>query len=341
MLQFSADSAQNKLGRPAGAFRIDSNTAVQGMTVRIGAARVLAAFVAWATWGCSAAGDAGSPVSAGSGAVGAGGGAAGAAVGGAAGTGGATGGGGQAGTGQAGGQAGAPASGGASPGLATLGSLVILGDSISDGGGVSPFYYDLLHADLANRYGAIQYQNNAQGGSKTGALEGQIDALPGALPGPVAVCITSGGNDMKAELAAIVTNTDGPARAQMGANVATALEALLAPGRFGAGVDVHVFEANIYDASDGQGNFGTNGCAFGKGLPAIPSDGFYANWNGEISQQVSAKAQTLNDIHQLFWMHGFNHPPSWYASDCTHPSAAGHDQLRRQFYFEITGQALP
>ena len=225
--------------------------------------------------------------------------------------------------------------------LPTLGSLVVLGDSMSDGGGIGPFYYNLLQQDLKTKYGAINYKNNAQSGSKTSALSGQIKNLQATLPGPVAVCITSGGNDMKAELAAIVLGADGPARATMGANISAALDALLAPGRFGAGVAVHVFEANIYDASDGQGNFSANNCAFGKGLPAIPTGTFFANWNGEIAKQVGAKQQWVADIHGLFGNHGFNHPPSWYASDCTHPNTTGHDQLRRYFYFKITGQNLP
>src|SRR5438552_1099667 len=83
---------------------------------------------------------------------------------------------------------------GGSPGLATLGTLVVLGDSISDGGGQPPFYYELLKTDLITKYGQIAYHNNAQSGSKTDALVGQIKGLPGTLPGPVAVVITSGGN---------------------------------------------------------------------------------------------------------------------------------------------------
>src|SRR5688572_5272132 len=38
------------------------------------------------------------------------------------------------------------------PGLPDLGALVVLGDSISDGGGEGPFYYDLLLADLEAHY---------------------------------------------------------------------------------------------------------------------------------------------------------------------------------------------
>jgi lysophospholipase L1-like esterase len=280
--------------------------------------------------GGASGGSAGTGGAAGVGTGGGAGGGVGGAAGGGAGTGGVAG----SGTGGTG------ATGGAQ-GLADVGSLVVLGDSISDGGGQPPFYYDLLKADLQAKFGAINYKNNAQSGSKTGALEGQVKGLPGVLPGPVAVAITSGGNDMKDQLPAILTGTDGPARAQMGANISKALSLLLAPGRFGAGVDVHVYEANIYDASDGQGNFGSNGCAFGKGLPAVATDGFFASWNGEIQSQVGAKGQLLMDIHGAFGMHGFNHPPSWYASDCTHPNSTGHDKLRRYFYQQITGETLP
>lgn len=225
-------------------------------------------------------------------------------------------------------------------GLASLGALVILGDSMSDGGGQAPFYYDLLRQDLATLYGNVQYAHAAQSGSQTSALAKQIDSLPKSLPGPVAVCITSGGNDMKAALPLVLTGTDGAVRAQMGANIQTALSKLLAPGRFGPNVAVHVFEANIYDASDGKGDYGSHGCAFGKGVPATPTDGFFKAWNGEIAAQISAKGQALDDIHAAFYGHGYSGNPSWYWTDCTHPNALGHDQLRRQFYALITGKKL-
>lgn len=232
--------------------------------------------------------------------------------------------------------------GGAPPqGLTSLGALVVLGDSISDGGGQSPFYYDMLKNDLGSKYGNIAYHNKAQSGSKTGALVGQIDDLPGTLPGPVAVVITSGGNDMKAALLQIVTGTDGPAKAQMEANVAAALDTLTTPGRFGAGVEVHVFEGNIYDASDGKGDFGSHGCAFGQGMPTIATDPFFDAWNGVIATEIAGHGQVAADMHAHFYGHGYAGSPDWFASDCTHPNALGHDQLRRLFYSKITGEMLP
>lgn len=227
--------------------------------------------------------------------------------------------------------------------MPSLKSLVILGDSISDGGGQAPFYYDLLKADLTTKYGGpLSYHKTAQSGSKTGALLSQIDALPNTLPSPVAVCITSGGNDMKAVFAQIITGTDQAARATMGNNIQKALDELLKPGKFGAGVEVRVFEGNIYDASDGAGDFSVQGCPWApKGIPAMASDPFFTNWNEVIATRVTQHGQTLADMHAHFYGHGYNHPPSWYANDCTHPNATGHDQLRRLFYEKITGEALP
>ncbi len=287
-----------------------------------------------------AAGSAGAGGAAGGGAGGAAGAAASGGAAGAPGSGGSSGAGAAGGVGGSGGTGGAGGSGGAT-GLQSLGTLVVLGDSISDGGGNPPFYYNLLKQDLATRYGAVAYHNNAQSGSETSALVGQINGLPSTLPGPVAVCITSGGNDMKANLAQVILGADGPARTAMGNNVKAALDALTAPNHFGAGVEVHVYEGNIYDASDGQGNFSANNCAFGKGVPAIPTDSYFNNWNTVIQTQVTGHGQQYMDMHAYFQNHGFNHPPDWYASDCTHPSQLGHDQLRRFFYQRITGETLP
>ena len=180
--------------------------------------------------------------------------------------------------------------GGAPPqGLTSLGALVVLGDSISDGGGQSPFYYDMLKNDLGSKYGNIAYHN----------------------------------------------------KAQMEANVAAALDTLTTPGRFGAGVEVHVFEGNIYDASDGKGDFGSHGCAFGQGMLTIATDPFFDAWNGVIATEIAGHGQVAADMHAHFYGHGYAGSPDWFASDCTHPNALGHDQLRRLFYSKITGEMLP
>jgi lysophospholipase L1-like esterase len=221
--------------------------------------------------------------------------------------------------------------------MADVGTLVVLGDSIGDGGGQGPFYYQLLPDQLSAHYGkAVAYVNRAQSGSTTAALVGQVAGLDHALSGPVAVVITSGGNDMKDNLYQVLLGIDGPARAQMGANIEAALDALLEPGRFGAGVEVRAFYANIYDASDGQGNFADGGCVVSMNSPS-GSDLFFANWNGEIALRVDGAGQDVVDMHGAFYGHGFNHPPSWYAGDCTHPSSVGHAELAALFHQRISG----
>jgi len=231
--------------------------------------------------------------------------------------------------------------GGAPPpdpsGLPDLGSLVVLGDSISDGGGEGPFYYDELLTLLETFYGkTLTYVNHAKAGTTTLALEAQIAALPAELPGPVAVVITSGGNNMIYNSLQIMTGLDQLARDRMAGHIDGALGALLAPDRFGSGIAVHVFEANIYDASDGQGNFGSGGCAVIFNVPN-GSDPIFDSWNAVIADQVAGHGQTLIDIHTDFAGHGFNSPPSWYVPDCVHPNTTGHGMLTAAFATEITG----
>ncbi len=223
------------------------------------------------------------------------------------------------------------------PGLPDVGTLVVLGDSISDGGGQGPFYYDLLLDDLEAHYQrSITFERKAQAGTTTLFLAGQIAALPAELEGPVAVVITSGGNNMQYNVAQILTGLDQNARDRMGEHIDAALTELTSPDRFGAGVQVAVYEANVYDASDGEGNFGDSGCAMPLNAPD-GSAGFFADWNAVIAEQVLAHQQRLIDIHAHFAGHGFNMPPSWYAADCVHPNAVGHAAIRDLLFTAITG----
>ena len=221
--------------------------------------------------------------------------------------------------------------------------------------GVNGDNYSTITADEFNITSAASlsghlYQSEADVTSTTvsGATTPRIEvrvtpaaksrAIISSISGAV---ITSGGNDMKAALPQVILGTDGPVKAEVAANIDAALGELLAPGRFGPGVEVFVFEGNIYDASDGMGNFSEGKCAFGNGLPPIPTDAFFDAWNGVIADAVEARGEAAIDMHGYFYDHGYNNPPNWYASDCTHPSMLGHDQLRRLFYEAITGEALP
>ena len=61
---------------------------------------------------------------------------------------------------------------------------------------------------------------------------------------------------------------------------------------------------------------------------------------GAIEDVVTEHGQTVLDMHGHFYGHGFNGTENWYASDCTHPNATGHDQLHRLVYRTVTGEDL-
>ena len=246
---------------------------------------------------------------------------------------------------------------------AKLGTYIALGDSISDRGGVAPFFYDLLlknddaaypgwkGKDLTTRYPGIQYVHGAVAGAVTGPytdraagsapkLTDQIKKLGSAYPGDVLVTITIGGNDLNDHAGDAVTNVDGPDKTQFTANLQAVLAELSTPGRLGAG-KVYIVEANIYDASDGKGNWLTGGprCPPFNTGPKLDLQVFDA-WNGIINTAITATPNdTLLDIRKLFDGHGFNSADNWYFTDCIHPNAKGHHHLRREAWRAVTGEA--
>ena len=240
-------------------------------------------------------------------------------------------------------------------GLPDVATLVILGDSISDGGGQAPFYYDLLVAndgakypewagkDLKTRYGAsLQVVKHSKAGAVSSGLPGQVSGLPASLPGPVAVVITIGGNDMQANIVSILQGQDQAARDSFRGNIATAVGELTTPGRFGAGVDVHVYEADIYDPTDGSGDFSSCPVPLSF-VPKQPSDGFFGNWNAVVADEVPKHGMSVvPPLHDTFHTHGVIDPPAnWFHSDCIHPNAKGHNAIRRMFWKAITGEDGP
>jgi lysophospholipase L1-like esterase len=224
----------------------------------------------------------------------------------------------------------------AAPPLGSLGTLVVLGDSIGSGGGEAPFYPQVLRQSLEAKYGAIEFYNHASSGSTTAALIGQVNELPDTLPGPVAVVITSGANDLQAALPDVLAGNDANARATMSQNIGVALDALLAPNRFGNAVNVFVYEANIYDASDGSGDLGEL-CGYGD-IPPVPIGAILDAWNGAIQMPVQVRGQTLHDIRSLFQGHGLVSSVSWFV-DCGHPNSTGHAALASSFQSLIAGSA--
>lgn len=228
---------------------------------------------------------------------------------------------------------------------------VILGDSISDRGGEAPYFYDLLDKnddarwpgdagkDFATRYPGIQVQKKSRGGSTAANLGGQIDALPTRLDGPVLVTITIGGNDVQAALAKILTSgDDSKNRADFGEFLEESLGKLFTKDRFGPGVEVAVLMTNIYDPSDGTGNFtfasGSKcGGALGIWPASKPTAPLLEPWQ-KVMTDVAAKhpGTVVLDLHGKFAGHGVPGAETWFVKDCIHPNAVGHDAIRDLFW---------
>jgi lysophospholipase L1-like esterase len=240
----------------------------------------------------------------------------------------------------------------------------VLGDSISDNGGQGPFFYNLLHEnddttypawkghDLATRFPGIQYVHAAVAGSISGSyndqltagaplMSDQITGLGSSYPGDILITITIGGNDLNDHAGDAVLGLDAPEKMQFAANLKADLDALTAPGRLGTG-KLYILEADIYDSSDGQGDFT-------KGGPECPpynvagseDQTVFSDWNAIITQAITAHSgDYLYDIHTLFHGHGFNSSDNWYFSDCIHPNETGHNQLRAEAWRLITGEVI-
>lgn len=220
-------------------------------------------------------------------------------------------------------------------------SYVILGDSISDRGGSGPYFYDLLGEDLKSKLGDVQIVKNSRSGARSNGLPDQVSSLPEVLPGPVAVSVTIGGNDMQVAALEILNGRDEKARAVFTENVTKAYDELTREGRFGEGVKVTIFHATMYDPSDGEGNFAEAGCpGYLAALPKQPTRGFWDNWNNDAAATLAkyGDAVVTVDVRATFEGHGVGKlkaGESWFDPDCIHPNTTGHDELRKLFFGAI------
>lgn len=242
--------------------------------------------------------------------------------------------------------------GGGGGGTTTFKTHVILGDSISDKGGAGPFFYDLLDQnddakypdhtgkDFKTIYGAdLAVQKTSRGGATAANLGGQIAALPATLTGPVLVTITIGGNDVQAALPTILMGGDDTSkRNDFEMYLEDAFSELTKPDRFGAGVQVKVLVANVYDPSDGTGNFkfasGTKCPGALQFWPASkPTAPLLDPWE-KVMTDVAAKhpGVTVLNLREKFQGHGVPATDTWFFGDCIHPNAPGHNEIRDLFF---------
>lgn len=245
------------------------------------------------------------------------------------------------------------------PADAKVGTYIALGDSISDGGGAGPYFYDLLNADLAAKFPSLMFVHGAQlnaitdaysDGQPAGAptLKSQIAALGNNYPGDIVVTISIGGNDLNAHALQAISNTDASLRSELDAHLTAELGELSTAGRLGSG-KVYIVLANIYDFTDGQGDFATVGCGPGVNISATAVKTGFGNWNDVLATNAGKVGGALYDMYTDFTGHGYNNPDKsqlWYdaSSDqtvCLLPNAEGHDEIRRSIYRILTGETLP
>jgi lysophospholipase L1-like esterase len=251
------------------------------------------------------------------------------------------------------------------PGLmnAKFGTYIALGDSISDNGGTGPFFYELLLQnvsqypqyaghDLMTKYPGIMYVHGAVAGAITDSypnlsgaptLKNQVTQLGHSYPGDVLVTITIGGNDLNGHSFDAIQMKDGTDRMNFDQHLKDELGELTMPGRLGQG-HVYVILANIYDFSDGQGDFATIQCGPPFNIKASVDQMGFDNWNGIMQTDISAVGQTLYDMHADFMGHGYNNTNAdqvWYdMASCIHPNATGHNQIRKSIWKLITGESF-
>src|SRR5260370_1148055 len=125
--------------------------------------------------------------------------------------------------------------------------------------------------------------------------------------------------------------------------LAAALGELATPGRLGSG-KVYIVIANIYDFTDGQGDFATVMCGPGVNISPTATMTSFGAWNGVIKSNIDKVGGALYDMHADFTGHGYNNHDTtqvWYdTTSCIHPNAMGHDAIRRSIYIVVTGPTL-
>jgi lysophospholipase L1-like esterase len=246
---------------------------------------------------------------------------------------------------------------------AKFGTYISLGDSISAFIGEGPFFNNLLFQnddeaypewkgkDLSTRYPGIKYVKGARGGAQTGRhadqanaripiLEQQVTALERDYPGDVLVTITIGGNDLNAHAFDAARGQDQGFIDAMKGFLKQNLDELLTPGRLGKG-QVFIVEANIYDASDGEGNWRSGGnCGPRIDIGREFNAPAFERWNGAIADIVKSYGEknTLFDLHALFAGKGFNGEDFWFARDCIHANKKGNQAMRERIWQIVTGE---
>lgn len=244
--------------------------------------------------------------------------------------------------------------------------LLGLGDSVTAGFGASPgkSYFqrlannppdefpELHGCSLSAVYPKLTARNDAVSGSTSPQHLARILRLPVFNRDTLGlVVMTTGGNDLihdyghsAPQEAAMYGATVAQAQPWI-ANYAARLERMVRELRRRFPGGMHLFLANIYDPTDGDGTAGV------VGLPAWP-DGrrIHAAYNAAIEEVATRHPDvTLVDIQspllghgiycRQFWrrQHRPHDPTYWYDPNFEDPNDRGYDAIRRAFLSAMAG----
>lgn len=209
--------------------------------------------------------------------------------------------------------------------------------------------------DLATLYPGVQFRNLAESGATSGDAVNRVKgalsgSLPASVPGDVLVLINVGGNDFNDSVATMISTPVTQARAaELRANLAEII-ALLRE-RYddpAAGKRVEFLVDNIHDSTDGLGTvppqFDDGFCGtiqnpiFTPDLRALALSNL-ALMNDAVAAEAAAQEVELVDIQAAFIGHGMNSGDERFIDgDCAHPTAQGHDLIRRLSWEILTGE---
>ena len=176
-------------------------------------------------------------------------------------------------------------------------------------------------------------------------MKTQIAGSASNYPGDILVTITIGGNDLNGHAIKAIGGTDETVRGEFSTHLDAELGELATPGRLGSG-KVYLVLANIYDFTDGQGDFATVKCGPGANVIVGADITVFNAWNGVTATSLAKVGGTLYDMHANFMGHGYNDMTAATSgttatASCIHPNTMGHDAIRRSIYEHRDRRAAP
>lgn len=214
-----------------------------------------------------------------------------------------------------------------------------------------PLYDDY---NVAALYPDAQYVDISKGGDTSDDMVDRVNqaliiGLPYSTAGDVLVTIYIGGNDFKADIQNMIMTYKTEAVAKkIQDNIKAVVQKL--KDRYenkNAGKNIVFLIANLHEPTDGTGK-----------IPSEYNQSFCKTINdplmGAVRQTVMSNINLLNqrfaeviaevggylvDSRAVFLSHGMNAGNDrWIDTDCVHPIDIGHNGLRKQAWFVLTGQ---